>query len=128
MVGASKSTEMGKSTWYAFLIIANSRTAISEWPPRSKKLSSTPTCSTPSSSSQKPASVRSMSLPGATYAESSSGRANFAPDELVSAGARSSSAFRASSSSEETMSCGRPFAIARRKASAPSVGRMPWET
>ena len=50
----------------AFFTIANSRTAISEWPPRSKKLSSTPTWETPSRSSQKPTSVRSMSVRGAT--------------------------------------------------------------
>ena len=66
MVGASKSTEIGNSMRQAFFTIANSRTAISEWPPRSKKLSSTPTWETPSRSSQKPTSVRSMSVRGAT--------------------------------------------------------------
>ena len=39
MVGASKRTEIGNSTANAFFTIANKRTAISECPPRSKKLS-----------------------------------------------------------------------------------------
>ena len=60
-VRASKSVDRPKSSRNAFLILLNRRTAIREWPPRSKKSSSKPTFSTPKSSCHH--SARTLSAP-----------------------------------------------------------------
>jgi hypothetical protein len=52
MVGASNRVEIGRSTRNARRNCAKSRTAMSEWPPGSKKLSSIPTRPVPSRSCQ----------------------------------------------------------------------------
>jgi hypothetical protein len=51
-VGFWNSVEIGISTPNCFFSWSNRRTASSEWPPRSKKLASAPTCFNPSSSHQ----------------------------------------------------------------------------
>ncbi len=108
-----------------FFTMANRRTAISEWPPRAKKSSITPTWPTPSRSCQKPTRcVQYHCAARHSRCRDRGGRRSgprvgwprpFAP-----------CAIKAGRSSDETMTCGRPLATARRKASAPSSGRMPW--
>ena len=66
MVGASKSVASGRSIEYRFFIRVNRRTAISDCPPSSKKSSSRPTRSTPSSSRHIVASSRSIGVAGGT--------------------------------------------------------------
>ena len=61
-VGAWNRVASGRSTAYCFLIRANSLTAASECPPRAKKSSSVPISSTPNSSRQTSAMVRSTGL------------------------------------------------------------------
>src|SRR5262245_41154037 len=65
-VGPSKMLTSETSTPSSFLSREMTRMAISELPPRSKKLSWTPICWMPSSSCQTPAIWRSASLCGAT--------------------------------------------------------------
>ena len=69
MVGASKRVASGRSTAYRFRIRLKRRTAMSDWPPSSKKSSLRPTCSTPSSSRHIAASSRSIGVAGGTNAE-----------------------------------------------------------
>ena len=75
MVGASNRAARGRSTPKRAAIRARSWVARSEWPPRSKKLSWTPTVERPRSSCQIPASVSSSPVAGATYGVASPGRA-----------------------------------------------------
>ncbi len=67
-VGASKIARSGSSTPSASRARVATRVASRECPPSSKKLSSTPTRSTPSTSAQIPASTSSVGVRGATYA------------------------------------------------------------
>ena len=73
-VGELKRVARGKSIPAHLRMRTKSRTARSEFPPNSKKLSLTPTRSTPSTSAQNSASDCSTEVRGATYVASSSGR------------------------------------------------------
>ena len=67
-VGASNSARSGTSTPNACRARETTCVASSEWPPSSKKPSSTPTRSAPSTSAQIPASTSSVAVRGAAYA------------------------------------------------------------
>ena len=73
-VGVSKKRGSVTATCVAACMRERSCMARRECPPSSKKLSCTPTCSTPRDSAQMPARSASVALPGATNPSSSSGR------------------------------------------------------
>ena len=73
IVGAWKRVASGSVTPNAFSIRENSLTASSECPPRSKKLSPTPTAPIPSTSAQIFASVVSVTVRGAIAPRSAGG-------------------------------------------------------
>src|SRR6185369_11817250 len=95
-VGLSKRTRSGSSTENAWSTREVTWAATSEWPPRAKKSSSTPTRCRSSTSSQIPASTSSTGLRGATYAPPSprstgAGRAARSTLPLAVSGSRSRS-------------------------------------
>ncbi len=72
-VGLSKSVRRGSSTPRAVRTRLISRVASSEWPPRSKNESSTPTLAAPSTSENSPHSAASRGVRGARYGVTGSG-------------------------------------------------------
>ena len=82
-VGVSKMARNGISTWKASVTRDSARMPSRECPPRSKKLSYTPTRSTPSSSAQMSATSASTGVRGATYVRARSDSAPVGRRERV---------------------------------------------